>query len=275
MAPTPTADELWGTHLMPPSLIVDVLMPNGLLIEVLCNRDSTLESIKNDLWVEAKKNIFYRLLNESNSYIFIAVTQDSKLEEFYDESRRLCDLRLFQPILKLIEPEGNKDEKILNSEISLAIGRPVHELDSIKNIEVIEFRKNIQTLCRQIVEKRESLPIAQKVYYTYPPELDDTMTSDILLNTSLKVNVWVTFADGSNQSNELEVPQNYLCAQLIFDALKLIYQNSNNLSPEEQQKLGNQNKFNYFLKICGFQQYLLGNHQLFKYKVCFRSFTSN
>jgi hypothetical protein len=86
------------------------------------------------------------------------------------------------------------------------------------------------------------------------------------------VSVWITFDDGNNEINELEVPQNYLCADLICDALKLIYKNSNNLSPEEQLKLGNDNKFNYVLKICGFQQYLLGNHQLFKYKVCFRSF---
>lgn len=31
---------------------------------------------------------------------------------------RLCDLRLFQPILKVVEPEGNREEKMLNSHIS-------------------------------------------------------------------------------------------------------------------------------------------------------------
>ncbi len=30
--------------------------------------------------------------------------QDAEREEFYDESRRLCDLRLFQPLLKVTAP---------------------------------------------------------------------------------------------------------------------------------------------------------------------------
>ena len=58
----------------------------------------------------------------------------------------------FQPVLKLIEPEGNKEEKIANSKISLALGVSVHDFDEVKDIgvvvhsfnnEVIEFRRNI------------------------------------------------------------------------------------------------------------------------------------
>ena len=30
---------------------------------------------------------------------------------------RLCDLRLFLPILSVVEPEGNKEEKMLNYDI--------------------------------------------------------------------------------------------------------------------------------------------------------------
>lgn len=44
-------------------------------------------------------------------------SQEAEREEFYDETRRLCDLRLFQPFLKVIEPVGNREEKILNREI--------------------------------------------------------------------------------------------------------------------------------------------------------------
>ena len=233
----------------------------------MATRESTLETIKHDLWSEAKKNVLYRMLYESNCYIFVSVTQDSKIEEFYDESRRLCDLRLFQPILKLIEPEGNKEEKILTSEISLAIGKTVHEFDSIKNPEVIDFRRTVQNICRNIVEKRESLPLQQKVFYAFPPELDE-MTANESQNTSkLKVNVWVTFEDGINDSNVVEINQNYLCDDLIGDVLKMVYQKSNNLTEERQQEFSQQNKHNFVLKICGFEQYLLGNHPFFRYTV--------
>lgn len=54
---------------------------------------------------------------EESCYIFVGVTQEAEREEFYDETRRLCDLRLFYPILKVIEPLGNREEKILNREI--------------------------------------------------------------------------------------------------------------------------------------------------------------
>ena len=82
---------------------------------------------------------------EESCYIFVGVTQEAEREEYYDETRRLCDLRLFHPILKVhthththlsprfeniltltltlflilkvIEPLGNREEKILNREI--------------------------------------------------------------------------------------------------------------------------------------------------------------
>lgn len=49
--------------------------------------------------------------------LFFSCLQEAEREEFYDETRRLCDLRLFQPFLKVIEPVGNREEKILNREI--------------------------------------------------------------------------------------------------------------------------------------------------------------
>ncbi|MGH0184516.1 UNVERIFIED_CONTAM: hypothetical protein FKN15_015150 [Acipenser sinensis] len=89
MPPRPSSGELWGLHLMPPRILVDCCLPNGVL--------------------------------EECSYIFVGVTQEAEREEFYDETRRLCDLRLFQPILKVIEPVGNREEKILNREIDAAL----------------------------------------------------------------------------------------------------------------------------------------------------------
>ena len=83
--------------------------------------------------------------------------QDAEREEFYDETRRLCDLRLFQPILKVVEPAGNKEEKMLNYDIGIALGLPVHELDEMmtKDAEVLEFRKNIMNVCKAAVEERD------------------------------------------------------------------------------------------------------------------------
>lgn len=58
-----------------------------------------------------------RKWNIERNLLFFPFLQEAEREEFYDETRRLCDLRLFQPFLKVIEPVGNREEKILNREI--------------------------------------------------------------------------------------------------------------------------------------------------------------
>lgn len=113
----PSSGELWGHHLMPTQIDVDCLLPTGIILPLRCNRDATLETIKVQLWHEAKKYPLFQKLKDPASYIFVSITQDAEHEEFYDETRRLCDLRLFQPILRVLEPKGNREEKMLNYEI--------------------------------------------------------------------------------------------------------------------------------------------------------------
>lgn len=83
----------------------------------MVNRDETLERIKAQLWAEARNYPLCHKLGDQGSYIFVSITQDAESEEFYDETRRLCDLRLFMPVLKVVEPIGNREEKIINYEI--------------------------------------------------------------------------------------------------------------------------------------------------------------
>lgn len=46
-----------------------------------------------------------------------------------NESNTLEELDLFIPMLKLMERQGNQDEKLLNAEISNLIGRRLHDFD--------------------------------------------------------------------------------------------------------------------------------------------------
>ncbi len=61
----------------------------------------------------------YARLDPASNYVFVAVIQSGDREELFDESRRLCDLRLFVPVLRLVEPEGNREEKQLAHEIGM------------------------------------------------------------------------------------------------------------------------------------------------------------
>uniref|UniRef100_H2SAV4 Phosphatidylinositol-4,5-bisphosphate 3-kinase catalytic subunit alpha n=1 Tax=Takifugu rubripes TaxID=31033 RepID=H2SAV4_TAKRU len=174
MPPRPSSGELWGMHLMPPSILVECLLPNGMILTLECLREATLITVKHELFKEARKYPLYHLLQEESSYIFVSVTQEAEREEFYDETRRLCDLRLFQAFLKVIEPVGNREEKILNREIGFAIGMPICEFDLVKDPEVQDFRRNILNVCKEAVDLRDCNGPHSRALYVYPPNVESS-----------------------------------------------------------------------------------------------------
>ena len=76
----------------------------------------------------------------------------------------------------MVEPAGNKEEKVLNYEIGIALGLPVHKLDEMmkSNPEVLEFRKNIMMVCKGAVEERDRDGKRSQALYAFPPEVAGT-----------------------------------------------------------------------------------------------------
>ena len=76
----PSSGELWGHHLMPQLVIVDCLLPNGVIVPLRCPRDSPLEvylkerKVKNSQIpnLKPKKNLkkIPNLYNYSNCAIY-------------------------------------------------------------------------------------------------------------------------------------------------------------------------------------------------------------
>lgn len=188
----PFKGELWCVPQIAANVIVNVLMPNGLILEISCCREDSLEKIKQSAWNRAEKEILFRLLGDITCYVFIGVTQDAKVEEFYDENRRLCDLNLFTTLLKLIEAQGDKEEKKADSETSMAIGVSLPELENHSDNEVHNFRREITAFCKNVVEERENASIDDKLYYVHQPLLDEASLydSESHVNDTLQVCVW-------------------------------------------------------------------------------------
>lgn len=63
--------ELWFVC----RILVDCLLPNGMILTLECLREATLITIKHELFKEARKYPLHHLLQEETCYIFVSVTQ--------------------------------------------------------------------------------------------------------------------------------------------------------------------------------------------------------
>jgi len=273
----PSSGELWGHHLMPQLVIVDCLLPNGVIVPLRCPRDSPLEMIKADLWREAQNYPLFHALQEPTCYIFVSITQDAEREEFYDETRRLCDLRLFQPILKVVEPAGNKEEKMLNYDIGIALGVAVHELDEMmsRDNEVMEFRKNCLNVCRAAVELRDTNKESQAMY-AYPPEIESTPDLPIGLEKKLEaenqgthivISIWQLSPNCEKQKYTVAVDKMETPLEVIREAIYKSIRNSKQFSSDvEKKKVVEDFQNQYLLKVAGSDQYFLRPCPISQYK---------
>lgn len=57
------------------------------------------------------------------SHMFECVNQAAVHEELEDETRRLCDVRPFLPVLKLVMRNCGRAERLLDSKIGVLIGK--------------------------------------------------------------------------------------------------------------------------------------------------------
>ncbi|XP_071510184.1 phosphatidylinositol 4,5-bisphosphate 3-kinase catalytic subunit alpha isoform-like [Diadema antillarum] len=260
----PSSGELWGSHLMPSKILVECLLPTGIMVPLECVREATLETVKAMLWREALKYPLAHLLGEANSYIFVSITQDAEKEEFYDEGRRLCDLRLFQPWLKVVEPAGNREEKMLNYEIGAAIGVPVNEFDSIKDPQVVHFRRNILAMCMSVVEEREEQGKLGHALYAYPPNLEasEILPTHIMQKldiAGLTIWVWVVSVTGHREKYCIMAVKDHTPEHIVAEVIAKRTEDMD-ITHQQRKKCIEEYKSTYVLKVCGCEEYLLDNN---------------
>jgi len=257
--------ELWGFPLMPNQITVDVLLPTGIYISVKTCRECLLMELKGKVWKLAKDQPLFQLLAEQNSYIFVGITKDAKQEEFYDEQRRICDIHLFQPVIKLVEAEGNREEKILKHSLTQAIGIPVSEFDKAKDAEVEDFRRNMSDLCKKAVEKRNATYDSHTLLaYHHPPrlELSSNLPSHIVENLMgrylVVVKVWFTQKNCFQTNTSVCVNCNSPPSKIISDVFK-----SRSFTKLHGQPFDHKR---YILKVSGRSEYLEGEHPITQYR---------
>uniref|UniRef100_A0A673I9I5 phosphatidylinositol-4,5-bisphosphate 3-kinase n=1 Tax=Sinocyclocheilus rhinocerous TaxID=307959 RepID=A0A673I9I5_9TELE len=136
-------------------VMVDFLLPTGIYIQMEVPRESTIQHIKLLLWKEAQTYPLFSLLGEMEGHMFECVNQAAVHEELEDETRRLCDVRPFLPVLKLITRNCGRAERILDSKIGVLIGKGLHELDALQDQEVKDFRSKMKQISEEKMQRMQ------------------------------------------------------------------------------------------------------------------------
>uniref|UniRef100_A0A4W3HM29 phosphatidylinositol-4,5-bisphosphate 3-kinase n=1 Tax=Callorhinchus milii TaxID=7868 RepID=A0A4W3HM29_CALMI len=186
--------DLWSED-ENPDVEVEFLLPTGIYLNFYVPRSSTISYIKKLLWQQAQQQPLFHTLNEPDAYVFTCINHTAEREELEDERRRLCDVRPFLPVLKLVAREGDRAEKLINSQISLLIGKGLHEFDCMQDYEVAEFRLKMRQFCEDKESERLRMSWQDWMEYSFPRELEpiqeapDNNMIRTLSNRNIVINV--------------------------------------------------------------------------------------
>uniref|UniRef100_A0A8D3BM23 phosphatidylinositol-4,5-bisphosphate 3-kinase n=1 Tax=Scophthalmus maximus TaxID=52904 RepID=A0A8D3BM23_SCOMX len=240
-------------------IMMDFLLPTGILLKFPVSRNDTIKSIKKVRQSEA----LFCGLGDPDAYVFTCINQTAEREELEEESRRINDVRPFMCVLRLVAREGDRAEKLINTQISLLIGKGLHEFEAQKNHEVNEFRTKMCIFCEEKAQERQMLPWQQWMEYNFPCDLEPCCTpphSGSLKSKNTKkffINVKFEACDESFMLQQ--DPQDHPVA-LMRSALKKKANVFRSVRQEPED---------YTLQVNGRWEYIYGKHPMCQFKYIF------
>uniref|UniRef100_A0A8C3K9W1 Phosphatidylinositol 4,5-bisphosphate 3-kinase catalytic subunit delta isoform n=1 Tax=Calidris pygmaea TaxID=425635 RepID=A0A8C3K9W1_9CHAR len=229
---------------------VDFLLPTGIYLNLSVSCNASLGTIKQVVWKHAQYEPLYHMLSDPEAYVFTCINQTAEQQELEDEQRRLCDIQPFLPVLRLVAREGDRVKKVINSQISLLIGKGLHEFDSVQDPEVNDFRTKMCQFCEERAAKRQQLSWAAWMEYNFPLSL---CLQGSLYSVVLALQESFTF-----QISPKEFPITLMSYAIKKQATVFRHETVEN--PED-----------YTLQVNGKCEYLYGNYPLYQFQVSFLS----
>uniref|UniRef100_A0A8U7ND56 phosphatidylinositol-4,5-bisphosphate 3-kinase n=1 Tax=Corvus moneduloides TaxID=1196302 RepID=A0A8U7ND56_CORMO len=235
------------------SVSVDFLLPTGIYINLDVPRDATISQIKQLLWKQAHSYPLFHLLMEIDSYMFSCVNQTAVHEELEDETRRLCDVRPFLPVLKLVTRNCDPGEK-LDSKIGVLIGKGLHEFDALQDPEVNDFRAKMRRISEEKIQSLVGLSWMDWLKHTYPPEQEPVIPEsfqDKLYSGNLVVKKCYSLFQVSPNMNPIKLNELAIRKRLTIHG-------------KEDEEV---DPADYVLQVSGRLEYVFGDHPLIQFQV--------
>ncbi|XP_037320033.2 phosphatidylinositol 4,5-bisphosphate 3-kinase catalytic subunit beta isoform [Pungitius pungitius] len=261
--------DIWAAHSalaghVLDQVTVDFLLPTGIYIQMDVPREATIQHIKLLLWKQAQSFPLFPSLGEMESHMFECVNQAAVHEELEDESRRLCDVRPFLPVLKLVTRNCGRAERLLDSKIGVLIGKGLHELDAINDQEVKDFRSKMFRLSEERMQKVQMMTCTEWLQACFSPQLEPPAGGGAAVTEGLNdrpadLKVIIHF-DQSQDSASLKVAPSCVPSELMELALKKWLTTH---GPEEEEEAW---RGQYVLRVSHCLEFLCGEQPLIEYK---------
>uniref|UniRef100_A0A672LGI3 phosphatidylinositol-4,5-bisphosphate 3-kinase n=1 Tax=Sinocyclocheilus grahami TaxID=75366 RepID=A0A672LGI3_SINGR len=246
-------------------VMVDFLLPTGIYIQMEVPRESTIQHIKLLLWKEAQTYPLFSLLGEMEGHMFECVNQAAVHEELEDGTRRLCDVRPFLPVLKLITRNCGRAERILDSKIGVLIGKGLHELDALQDQEVKDFRSKMKQISEEKMQRMQLMSWGEWLRSCYSMPLEAGSLENLIDKHEGIIKITMHY-DQSQVSSvnldtaSLKVSLHCTVTELMDQALKK-WQTTH--CPEEDIGF----RSDYVLRVSGKLEFLFEDHPLNQCKV--------
>ncbi|XP_014018841.1 phosphatidylinositol 4,5-bisphosphate 3-kinase catalytic subunit beta isoform [Salmo salar] len=268
MPPAMTDDlDLWAAHSQlsgEDMVTVDFLLPTGIYIQMDVPREATIQHIKLLLWKQAQSYPLFPSLGEMEGHMFECVNQAAVHEELEDETRRLCDVRPFCPMLKLVTRNCGRAERLLDSKIGVLIGKGLHELDALQDQEVKDFRSKMFRISEEKMQRVQLMTWSEWLQACFSPQLEPgggaTPVTDGVNDKQAEASLKVTMHfDQSQDTASLKVWPSTSPSELMEQALRKWLTTH---GPEEEGRQAEQ----YVLRVSDKLEFLCGDHPLIQYK---------
>ncbi|XP_060115268.1 phosphatidylinositol 4,5-bisphosphate 3-kinase catalytic subunit delta isoform isoform X1 [Heteronotia binoei] len=239
---------------------VDFLLPTGIYLRLPVSCNASLGVIKQVVWQHAQYEPLFQMLSGPEAYVFTCINQTAEQQELEDEQRRLCDVQPFLPVLRLVAREGDRVKKLVNSQISLLIGKGLHEFDSLCDPEVNSFRAQMQQFCEERAARRQLLNWKAWMEYSFPAQLEplaNGLRTSPHRGPSKNIFINVRFESGG-ESFTFQISLQELPVTLISYAIKkqaTVFRHQRVESPED-----------YTLQVNGKCEYLYGHYPLYQFQ---------
>uniref|UniRef100_A0A8B9TVU9 phosphatidylinositol-4,5-bisphosphate 3-kinase n=1 Tax=Anas platyrhynchos TaxID=8839 RepID=A0A8B9TVU9_ANAPL len=236
---------------------VDFLLPTGIYLNLSVSCNASLGTIKQVVWKHAQYEPLYHMLSDPEAYVFTCINQTAEQQELEDEQRRLCDIQPFLPVLRLVAREGDRVKKLINSQISLLIGKGLHEFDSMQDPEVNDFRTKMCQFCEERAAKRQQLSWAAWMEYNFPLQLEPMAKAPTCAGDSAYTGLEVLHFQPCESFTFQIAPDEFPITLMSYAIKKqaTVFRHETMESPED-----------YTLQVNGKYEYLYGNYPLYQFQ---------